>query len=68
MDQEEILQDALRIIESVGHNGEYLFSLGSQYEKIFIFSKLRDLIVEKDMLGDQIAVEMLCWTYDQLSN
>jgi hypothetical protein len=68
MDQEEILQHAHKLTDSAGLYGEELFSLGCQYEKIAIFIKLRDLIMEKDIAGDQMAVEMLSWTYDQLAN
>lgn len=68
MDQEEILQHAHKLIGITGVHGEELFSLGCQYEKISIFLKLRDLIVEKDNANDHIAVEMLSWTYDQLAN
>lgn len=68
MDQEEILQYSAKLIEKVGPLGEDLFSLGSYYEKIHLFSKLRDIIQEKDSIGDELAVQMLTWIWDQLSS
>ena len=68
MDHEEILQYSAKIIEQIGPIGEDIFSLGVQYEKIFLFQKLRDIMQEKDLAGDQLAVQMLSWIWDQLAS
>lgn len=67
MDHEEIIQYCAKIIEKVGPDGEELFGLGVQYEKIFLFEKLRNIIQEKDSAGDELAVQMLVWIWDQLA-
>ena len=68
MDHEEILQYSAKIIEQIGPLGEDLFSLGINYERIYLFSKLRDIIQEKDSTGDEVAVQMLTWIWDQLAS
>jgi hypothetical protein len=68
MDQEEILQYSAKIIEQIGPLGEDIFSLGIHYERIHLFSKLRDAIQEKDSTSDAIAVEVLSWIWDRLAS
>jgi hypothetical protein len=43
-----------------------LYSLGGIEERIEIFAKLRELIIEKDQEGDEVAVAVLGWAYEQL--
>lgn len=67
MEQEEILEYSAKLIDRLGPDAEDLFSLGCHYERIAIFSKLRDLIVDKEALNDNIASETLAWAWEKLS-
>jgi|LauGreDrversion4_2_1035121.scaffolds.fasta_scaffold134166_3 hypothetical protein len=40
----------------------------SQIMRIKFFNALRDLIREKDMENDQIALDVLDWAYQRLAN
>ena len=67
MDNEEILLELNKLINWVGPSGEQIFDLAVAYERIEFFTKLRNLIQQKDILGDQTAVEVLSWAYKALS-
>jgi hypothetical protein len=41
--------------------------LGEDRQRIEFFEKLRELIAEKDKAGDTVAVEVLSWVYERLS-
>ena len=41
--------------------------LGEDRQRIEFFDILRKLIMEKDMAGDEIAVQVLSWAYDRLT-
>jgi hypothetical protein len=68
VDQDEILEYSAKIIEKLGPEAEEIFALGVHYERIAIFSKLRDLICEKDLSHDTVASDILAWAWEQLSN
>ena len=63
MDQEEILYQAESLIKKTGTLGEDLFSLGVLYERTIIFDKFRMLLHQKDLLNDQVAIDVLNWAY-----
>lgn len=44
-----------------------IYSIGAYEERKAIFDHIRQLIQEKDVAGDMIAVEVLCWTIEQLA-
>lgn len=67
MDQDEILEYSRKIIEKLGPESEDLFALGAHYERIAIFAKLREIIVEKDLSNDVIASDTLSWVWERLS-
>jgi len=67
MDQEEILYQVESLIKKTGRLGEDLFSLGILYERTAIFDKLRLLLQQKNLMNDQIAVDVLNWAYLLLS-
>lgn len=68
MDLEEILEDSSKLISRVGPDGEDLFSLGSSYQRVVFFGKLRELLQQKIDSGDQIATEVLAWAWIELSS
>jgi hypothetical protein len=37
------------------------------YQRILFFEKFRALLAQKDMLNDQIALDVLNWAYQLLS-
>lgn len=43
-----------------------IYSLGAFEERKMLFDKMREIIQTKDIAGDAIAVNVLCWTLDQL--
>jgi len=44
-----------------------LYTLGATAERIEFFSKLRDLIAEKDSQNDDVASSVLGWAYERLA-
>jgi hypothetical protein len=44
-----------------------LYSLGGLEERLVFMSNLRGLIVEKDLAGDQLAVDVLNWAWQRLA-
>ena len=44
-----------------------IYSLGAYEQRKAFLDKLREIIQDKDIAGDQIAVEVLCWTLEQLA-
>ena len=44
-----------------------LYSLGGLEERLSFMSKLRELIAEKDMVGDQVALDVLNWAWGRLA-
>jgi hypothetical protein len=67
MDQEEILQELGKLINWVGPAGEQIFDLALAYERIEFFNKFRILLNQKDLANDQVAVDVLNWAYQLLS-
>lgn len=45
-----------------------IYSLGAFEQRKAFMDKLRTIIQDKDISGDMIAVEVLCWTLDQLAS
>lgn len=41
--------------------------LGEDRQRIEFFESLRELIREKDVSGDAVAVEVLSWAYERLA-
>lgn len=67
MDLEEILEYSSKLISKVGPDGEDLFSLGSNYQRVVFFAKLRELLQQKIESGDEIATEVLAWAWIELA-
>lgn len=44
-----------------------LYSLGGLEERLVFMSNLRGLIAEKDLVGDQLAVDVLNWAWQRLA-
>lgn len=44
-----------------------IYSLGAFEQRRAFMDKIRMIIQTKDIAGDMIAVEVLCWTLDQLA-
>ncbi len=43
-----------------------LYSLGGEEERFEFFERLRELILEKEQEGDEIAASVLGWAYERL--
>ena len=67
MDQEEIQREIDYLVNWFGPAGEKLHELSVASERIYLFEKLRNLIMQKDLAGDQIAVEVLSWAWQLMS-
>ena len=67
MDIEEILEYSSKLVSKVGSDGEELFSLGSQYQRVVFFAKLREMMQQKIDSGDEIATEVLSWAWIELA-
>lgn len=44
-----------------------LYSLGGLEERLSFMSKFRELITEKDLAGDQLAIDVLNWAWERLA-
>ncbi len=44
-----------------------LYSLGGLEERLVFMSKFRELIAEKDLAGDQVAIDVLNWAWERLA-
>lgn len=64
---EELHEDSERIIKRVNSYLHDLVLLGQEIERIDMMEVMRDMITEKDVLGDQIAVDVLTWAYERLA-
>jgi hypothetical protein len=67
MDNEEILLELNKLINWIGPAGEQIFDLAVAYERNEFFAKLRILIQQKDLAGDQTAVDVLNWVWQALA-
>ncbi len=67
MDSEEILMELTKLVNVTGPAGEQIFDLALAYERINFFNKFRILLHQKDVANDQIAVQVLDWAYQALS-
>jgi hypothetical protein len=45
-----------------------LYTLGGMAERMVFFEGLRELLAEKDLAGDAIAVDVLSWAWDRLAD
>jgi hypothetical protein len=45
-----------------------IIEISTAQERVRIFEKLSNLIKDKDAMGDEIAVEVLSWAWEELSN
>jgi tRNA threonylcarbamoyladenosine modification (KEOPS) complex Cgi121 subunit len=62
------IQDAIdEILAETEDNVVELLALTEMAERIKFFSKLRELISEKEMSNDDIAADVLGWAYEKLS-
>jgi hypothetical protein len=44
-----------------------LYSLGGLEERISFMTKFQELITEKDLAGDQVAIDVLNWAWQRLA-
>lgn len=44
-----------------------LYSLGGLEERLSFMAKFRELLEEKDLMGDQLAVDVLNWAWQRLA-
>lgn len=67
MDSEEIQLILDKLISQTGKAGEDIFTLSIDLERIRIFNELRLLLMQKDAVHDQTAVDVLTWAISALS-
>lgn len=68
MDPEELERTRKDMIDWFGPAGERLFQIAVSQERIYLFQKFRELIIEKDQENDEIAVEVLSWAWQRLAD
>lgn len=44
------------------------YEQGFNDHRILVFSRLRNLIMEKDLINDEIATAILGWAYERLAD
>ena len=67
MDKEEILLELHKLINKIGSDGEQVFYLSSQLERIKIFEAMRDIMLQKQKDGDIIAEETISWVWQTIA-
>jgi len=67
MDKEEILLELHKLINKIGSDGEQVFYLSSQLERIKIFEAMRDIMLQKQKDGDSIAEETISWVWQTIA-
>jgi hypothetical protein len=67
MDREEILLELHKLINKIGSDGEQIFYLSSQLERIRIFEAMRDIMLQKQKAGDAIAEETISWVWQTIA-
>lgn len=67
MDKEEILLELHKLVNKIGNDGEQIFYLSSQLERIRIFEAMRDLMMKKQILNDTIAEETISWVWQTIA-
>jgi hypothetical protein len=67
MDKEEILLELHKLINKIGSDGEQVFYLSSQLERIKIFEAMRDIMLQKQKDGDTIAEETISWVWQTIA-
>lgn len=64
---DELKHDIERLLAKINQSAHDLYLIGSEMQRIEFFEILRRLMLEKEMDNDQIAVEVLSWAYERLS-
>jgi hypothetical protein len=67
MDKEEILLELHKLINKIGSDGEQVFYLSSQLERIKIFEAMREIMLQKQKDGDTIAEETISWVWQTIA-
>jgi hypothetical protein len=44
-----------------------LYSLGGLEERLSLMSKFKELVAEKDLAGDRVALDVLNWAWERLA-
>jgi len=64
---DELHEDSERLIKKVNTSLHDLVLIGQEIERFDLMESFRGLITEKELLGDDLAVEVLSWAYEKLS-
>jgi hypothetical protein len=67
MDKEEILLELHKLINKIGSDGEQVFYLSGQLERIKIFEAMREIMLQKQKDGDTIAEETISWVWQTIA-
>lgn len=65
--QDELNSDAQRLFARINQSSHDLLLIGSEIQRVDFFNMFRQLMAEKEMANDIIAVEVLSWAYERLS-
>ncbi len=69
METIEEIQDAIdEILAETEDNVVELLTLTEMAERIRFFTKLRELISEKEQANDEVAANVLGWAYERLAD
>lgn len=65
--EDELNHDVQRLLAKINQNAHDLVLLGSEIQRLEFFNLFRELMAEKEMHNDLIAVEVLSWAYEKLA-
>lgn len=64
--KDQIEEDIQTSITDMYHMSSDLVELGAQEQRVDFFNALQELIQEKEFDGEDEAVDVLSWAYEQL--
>lgn len=64
--EDELNHDVQRLLAKINQSAHDLVLLGSEIQRLEFFDLFRELMAEKELSGDTIAVDVLSWAYERL--
>ena len=67
MDKEEMLLELHKLVNRVGEDGEQIFYLAKDLERIHIFEAMREIMMQKQLVNDTVAEETIAWLWQTIA-
>lgn len=67
MDKEEILLELHKLVNRAEGDGEQIFYLARELERINIFEAMREIMMQKQLVNDTVAEETIAWLWQTIA-